>query len=154
MKKNLPIILIITVLAIIVIIAVSIVINNFNANKHINPDTNLTNLSENDLKKVKEDYEKEGKKEEFLGVCSEVELAVVNRILDGSVTNDDELAFAISKINSTLSSKDWSNLELSYPSYWMGTWRLNEKARLYFKFMYDEIKPSWANDTDVLKYVE
>ena len=154
MKKHIPIILFVVILAIVIFAMVKIVVGSYEKNKPINPNVNLENLNENDLNKIKEKYEDERKKDEFLKLCSDIELAVTNRILDGTVTNDSELKEAINEINNILKTTNWEALGISYPTYWMGNWKLNDEGKLQFSFKYNEIKPSWVEDKEVSKYVK
>ena len=94
------------------------------------------------------------RKDEFLKICKDIELAVTNRILDGTVTNDDELKGAINEINNILKTSNWEKLEITYPNYWMGSWKLNDEGKLEFTFKYDEIKPNWVKDEEVSKYIK
>ena len=154
MKKHIPVVILIIILAIIIFFMAKIVITNYEKNRPINPDISLENLNDNDLNKIKAKYESEKIKEEFLNLCNEIELAVTNRLLDGTVTNDEELKEAINEINNILKTTNWDDLGLPYPSYWMGTWKLNEEGKLEFNFKYKEIIPSWTKDIEVTKYIK
>lgn len=154
MLKNKPLIIFITILIAIIIIAISVVVSVYNKNKPIVPDNSVEVVSSNDMQKIKKTYESEGKKEEFLKVCSDIELAIANKFLNGTITNDDELAKEIEKINGVLKSKDWSYIGVKHTSYWMGDWQLDEKGSLTFTFSNTDIKPSWAQDSDVNKYIK
>ena len=152
MKKHIPIMLFIIILAIVIFIMVKIVVKSYEKNRPIIPDASLENLSSNDLKKIKDKYE--GKKQEFVNLCGEIELAVTNRILDGTVTNEDELKNVVGEINDILKTDNWETLGISYSPYWMGNWKLNNEGKLEFTFKYEDIKPSWINDKEVSKYIK
>jgi len=155
MVKNKPIILFITILMAIVAIAIGIVVLVYNQNKPMVPNVNYTDeLSVSAMSKLKEQYSNDEKKEEFLSLCEEIELAVANKLLDGSVTNDEELTSQITKINGMFLTKDWTYLGLEFPTYWMGTWSLDASGILKFSFNSEELKPSWVTDKDIVKYIK
>lgn len=154
MLKNKPIYIFAIILIAVLVIAISVVVSQYNKNKPIVPNKAIQVVSSNDAQKIKNAYETEGKKEEFLSLCERIELAVANKLLDGTVTNDGELAQAITKINSVLKSDDWSYLSLESSSYWMGEWKLDSKGTLTFTFQNSDMKPSWTKDEDVKMYIK
>lgn len=154
MLKNKPIYIFAAILIAIVIIAISVVVSVYNKNKPIVPDTDIEVMSSNDMLKVKSAYEQTGKKQEFLDLCSKIELGVANKLLDGSVTNDEELMAAIKKINSILLTEDWSYIGVEASTYWMGKWELNEKGAVTFAFRDENMKPNWTQDKEVIKYIK
>ena len=154
MVKNKPILIFIIILIAVIIIAISVVVSMYNKNKPIVPDSSIGVVSSNDMAKIKTAYEQEGKKQEFLELCSKIELAVANKFLDGSITNDEELNSEISKINKILKTSDWSYLELEASTYWMGVWQLDAKGAITFTFENNNMKPDWANEQDVKKYIK
>ena len=154
MLKNKPIYIFAAVLIAVVIIAISIVVSVYNNNKPVVPDRDIEVLSSNDMVKIKKAYETEGKKQEFLELCESIELAVANKLLDGSVTNEQELEQAISKINKVLLTDNWSYLKLECSTYWMGTWQLDSKGMLTFSFKDSSIIPSWSKDEQASKYIK
>lgn len=154
MLKNKHIYIFVAILIAIVIIAISVVVSQYNKNKTIIPDKSMQVVSSNDMLKIKAAYEAEGKKQEFLDLCENIELAVANKFLDGSVTNDAELSKAIAKINSVLASEDWSYLGLNASNYWMGEWKLDDKGAVIFTFQNENMKPNWTQDKDVKGYIK
>ena len=154
MTKNKPIYIFAIILIAIVTIAISVVVSAYNKNRPIVPDRYIEVLSSNDMSKIKVAYNSEDKKKEFLALCESIELAVANKILDGSVTNDAELAKAIQKINEVLKSEDWAYLGLETSKYWMGQWLVDSKGAITFTFQSNNIKPDWAQDEDVAKYIK
>ena len=154
MTKNKPIYIFAVILIAIVTIAISVVVSVYNKNRPIVPDKYIEVLSSNDMSKIKAAYNSEDKKKEFLVLCESIELAVANKILDGSVTNDEELAKAIQKINEGLKSEDWAYLGLETSKYWMGQWVVDSKGAITFTFQSNNIKPDWVQDEDVAKYIK
>ncbi len=153
MLKNKPVLIFITILIAVIIIAISVVVSVYNKNKLVVPDNSIGVVSSNDMLKIKTAYEAEGKKQDFLNLCGDIELAVANKLLDGTVTNDEELSGAIENINKVLETNDWSYLSLEASNYWMGKWKLDSKGALTFTFKDSNIKPNWADDADAKKYI-
>lgn len=143
-----------TMLIAIVTIAISVVVSVYNKNRPIVPDQDIEVVSSNDMLKVKSAYETEGKKQEFLRLCSKIELAVANKLLDGTVTNDNELKAAIDKINKVLLTEDWSYIGVEASTYWMGKWELTGSGAVTFTFRDGNLKPNWAQDADVKQYIK
>lgn len=154
MLKDKPIYIFAAILIAIVTIAISVVVSSYNENKPIVPDQDIDVVSSNDMLKVRNAYEAEGKKQEFLNLCSKIELGVANKLLDGTVTNDSELKDAIGKINQVLLTEDWSYIGVEASSYWMGKWALNDSGAVTFIFRDSALKPSWADDEDVKQYIK
>ena len=154
MLKNKPVYIFAAILIAIVIIAISVVVSAYNKNKPVVPNTGIEVISSNDMLKVKSAYEQTGKKQEFLDLCSKIELGVANKLLDGSVTNDEELMAAIKKINSILLTEDWSYIGVEASTYWMGKWELTDKGAITFTFRDANIKPNWAQDEDAKVYIK
>ena len=154
MLKNKPIYIFAIILIAVLVIAISVVVSEYNKNKPIVPNTGVEVLSSNDMAKVKMAYEAQGKKQEFLNVCHNLELAVANKLLDGTVTNDEQLATAIDKINKVIATDDWSYLGVEAATYWMGTWNLDTKGTVTFTFQNENMKPDWSKDEDVVKYIK
>lgn len=153
MVKNKPVLIFITILIAVIIIAISVVVSVYNKNKPIIPDTSLEVISSSDMVKIKTAYEAEGKKQEFLELYKQIELAVANKLLDGSVTNTEQLNVAVENINKTLSSDDWSTLGVTSSNYWMGKWHLDSKGTVKFTFVKQELQPDWITDEDVKEII-
>lgn len=153
MLKNKPIYIFAAILIAIVTIAISVVVSVYSKNRPIVPNKYIKVTSLEDMVKIKTAYEEPGKKQEFLALCSKIELAVANRFLDGTVTNEQELALAISKINDVLKTDDWSYLGIESSTYWMGNWWLDSKGAVKFTFKENNIKPDWAQDEDSKVYI-
>ena len=154
MLKNKPIYVFALILIAIIIVAISVVVSQYNKNKPIVPDKSMEVLSSNDMLKIKQAYNTQEKKQEFITICKTIELAVANKLLDGTVTNDSELASAIENINNMFKTDDWSELGLESSTYWMGEWKLDDKGMITFTFQTDNIKPDWSQDEDVEIYIK
>ena len=143
---------VIIILAAIIIIAVSILMlsGDKNTNKEIIPNAeNTDKLTEEQMLSIKTQYEEEGNKEEFEDVFNNIEQAVAAKFLDGTVTSEEELKVEIDKINKMFKSSDWDYLEIIYPSFWMGSWSLDSKGKLYFTFANKSLTPDWVEDLEM-----
>lgn len=154
MIKNKPIYIFAAILIAIVTIAISVVVSVYNKNKPVVPDKYIEVISSNDVQKIKSAYDTEQNKQDFLKLCEEIELAVANKFLNGSVTNEQELGQEITKINNVLKTDDWSYIGVEPSSYWMGIWQLDSKGAVKFAFREENIKPDWAQDEDVNIYIK
>ena len=155
MKEKAPIIIGIAILVAVVITVTSIVVRSYNENKSIMPDATYSKeLSKTNLENIKKQYERDGVDSEFEEIYKKIELAVANKMLDGTVTSDSELKAEIVKLNNMFKTDDWSYLGVEFPKYWMGTWSLDDNAKLYFAFSYEEIKPVWTSNVEVSEYIK
>lgn len=153
MSKDKTLIIFIILLMAVIVIAIGVVASVYNKNKPIVPDNRIDTLSTNDMLKIKTAYEAEGKKQEFLDLYSKIELATANKLLDGTVTNDEQLSHAINKINSVLLTDDWSYLGLEASNYWIGSWQLDKSGVVKFTFTEKDLEPSWVMDSDVKEII-
>lgn len=153
MGKKLPIYIFYIILAVILVIAVSVVVYSYNKDKVVVPDNNITyELTDKNMESIKEQYNSETKKQEFITCYKDIELKVANKLLDGSVTKETELKEEITKINKMFKSNDWSYIGYKTTNYWMGTWMLDDTGKLSFTFKYEKIKPDWA--TSLKEYIK
>lgn len=145
----------IAILVAVVIIVTSIVMHSYNKNKTIIPDVTHSKVLENsELAQIKAQYDREGISEEFVQVYKKIELAVANKLLDGTVTSEEQLKLEVKKIDKMFKTDDWSYLGIDMPRYWMGIWGLDNTGKLYFSFEYEEIVPVWVNDIEVKEYIK
>jgi len=155
MKEKAPIMIGIAILVAVVVTVTSIVVRSYNENKSIMPDATYNKqLSKTNLENIKKQYERDGVDSEFEEVYKNIELAVANKMLDGTVTSDSELKAEIAKLNNMFKTDNWSYLGIEFPKYWMGTWSLDETGKLYFAFSYEEIKPVWTSNVEVREYIK
>ncbi len=143
---------VIIILAAIIIIAVSILmlLGDKEDNKTVIPNAeNTDSLTEEQMLSIKAQYEQDGNMKEFEDVFNNIEQAVASKFLDGTITSDEELKLEIDKINKMFKSSDWDYLEIIYPSFWMGTWNLDSKGKLYFTFSHKSLTPNWVKDLEM-----
>ena len=155
MNKKAPLMIVVAILVAVVITVISIVVPVADEEKSIKPGVRYSKeLSKENMAKIKSEYEREGVALEFESEYDKIELAVANKMLDGTVTSDSELKKEITRINEMFKGNDWSYLGLEFPEYWMGTWSLDNTAKLYFTFDYEEIKPEWINTVKMKDYIK
>lgn len=155
MNKKAPFIIGITILVAVIIAVISIVVPVADEEKSIKPDAKYSKeISKENMEKIKSKYEQDGVALEFESEYNEIELAVANKMLDGTVTSASELEEEITKINDMFKSYNWEYLNLEFPDYWMGTWSLDDTGKLYFKFEYEEIKPEWVKTVEMKDYIK
>ena len=145
------------ILAAIIIIAVSILmlLGGKKDSKTVIPNAEITdNLTEEQMLSIKTQYEQEGNMEEFEDVFNNIEQAVAAKFLDGTITSDEQLKLEIDKVNKMFKSSDWDYLDIIYPSFWMGTWSLDSKGKLYFTFANKSLTPDWVKDIEMKDYVK
>lgn len=143
------------ILAAIIIIAVSILmLSGDKEEKNIYNIENTENLTEVQMQSIKEQYELKENKAEFEKLYKDIEQAVATKFLDGTITSDEQLKLEIDKVNKMFNSSDWDYLELIYPSFWLGTWSLDSKGKLYFTFKDSKLKPDWVEEIEIKEYVK
>jgi hypothetical protein len=145
------------ILAAIIIIAVSILMlsGDKKDSKTVIPNAeNTDSLTEEQMLSIKNQYEQEGNMEEFEDVFNNIEQAVAAKFLDGTITSYEQLKLEIDKVNKMFKSSDWDYLNIIYPSFWMGTWSLDSKGKLYFTFANKSLTPDWVKDIEMKDYVK
>lgn len=141
------IILIVLIAAIIVIICVP------NSGKFSPDVTESKYKSEKNAEELKLKYEEEGNKERFLADISNIQNAVSMALLNDEIVNEDQLKTRINEINKVLKKEDWSMLNIDIPTFWVGTWSVDDKGTVKFTFVNDKCIPSWANDEDAKVHI-
>ncbi len=149
MSKRTPIIVFGIILVAVIITAASIVASSYSKNKKLVPDaTNKSSLNEKSIDNIKSEYETEKAKQDFLKQYEEIELAVANKFLDGSVVNEQQFKEKVELINKIFKTDSWEYLGLDYPKYWMGTWSVDSTGKLEFTFR-EEVKPTWVSSLEI-----
>ena len=141
------IILVILIAAVIVIICVP-------NSGEFSPDvTESKYKSEKNAEELKLKYEEAGNKEKFLTDISNIQNAVSMALLNDEIVNDSQLKTRIKEINKVLKKDDWSMLNISIPTFWVGTWSVDSTGTVRFTFVNDECIPNWANDEDAKVHI-
>lgn len=139
-------------IALTLVISIIVCVNAFSKNTayDINGDSKY---SEENAFKTKQLYSTDEMKDEFVQTFEEISGVLTSKLLDGSVTNEQELAKSIKDINNNLLSNDWTDLGLTKPTKWIGTWYLSSDGFLKFKFSSKVIEPKWASNENVSEYI-
>lgn len=154
MNEKKIIFLVIGVIGLVLIVCSSIVINTYNRNKPFVPNMSKINkIIEQDAYAAKSYYDTEEMKEEFITLLNKTLNAVSDKLLDGTVIDPTSLAQAVTKYNKILASNNWKELNLEFPTKWLGTWWLNDAGILKFKFASKDIEPNWVECNEVKEYV-
>ena len=153
MKINLNV-LVRNIIIFIVLIAVIILVIFIPKSGKFSPDVTKSKYkSESNAEELKQAYEKEGVKEQFLQDVSEIQNAVSMALLNDEVVNDEKLKERISEINAVLKEADWSMLDIQIPTFWVGTWSVDKSGTVKFTFVNDKCIPSWAYDEDAKVHI-
>lgn len=152
MNEKRFILIIFGAIALTIIISVIVGINVHNSNKSLELNVD-TEYSEENALKAKEMYNTENMKDEFLNVVRDISQAVSAKLLDGRVTDDASLEASIKNINSVLASGSWDTLNIVRPTKWIGTWNLDSKGFLKFRFLNKTFEPDWVHDESVSEYI-
>ena len=140
--------LFITVL--VIIIAFVIIIISLNKKIDINEATDISNLNANKYyEQIVEIYNNDGIKEKFLNEYNNIQNQIGMYIINNSTNEQESFTNLVDDVNSKLANKNFESFELDVPTSWNGTWSVDEKAKLKFKFENKKIEPNWINDTEV-----
>lgn len=152
MNEKRFVLLISAVIALTVVISITIGINVHNAHKSLELNVD-TEYSEENALKVRDMYNTEDMKNEFMDVAESISASISAKLLDGTVTDSTSLNKSIQNINMVLSSANWDTLNLVRPTKWIGTWYLDASGFVKFKFSSKTLEPDWVSDESVSKYI-
>lgn len=114
----------------------------------ITEDTNISTIdAKKNAKQILEVYNTKEAKEKFLETYEEIQECLNIYVFDG--ISEEEVEGRISGINKELETKVWSTLNLRKPTFFNGTWYVDSKKVLKFKFTNKKIEPDWIFDEDV-----
>lgn len=141
----------ISFIIILVLIVVFIVVLVVSSNsKNINENTDISKLNSNKYsEKILEEYEKDGKKEQFLKEYDEIQNAVGVYLIENSTLNENSFENIVSDTKKILEKDNWEALNVNKPETWNGTWTLDDSGNVKFQFGKKEIEPSWSKDSEV-----
>lgn len=120
----------------------------------VNKDDKSIGNTENDYNNVLWMETEEFSKEYFMDVYNKISNAVSQRLLDGTVYNNETLHMAVDKYNNILASKDWSEFGIDTYLNSNGIWYLNSDGILKFKLNSNVTYPAWAADEEVLGKIQ
>lgn len=134
----------------VLIIASVIIIISLNKKIEINEATNISNLNANKYyDQIVEIYNKDGMKEKFLKEYNDIQNQIGMYIINNSTNEQNSFLNLVNDVNNKLENKNFESFETEVPTFWNGTWSIDEKAKLKFKFENKKIEPGWINDTEV-----
>ena len=141
--------LMVTFFSVIVILAIIIPISLNSRSSNVK----FKKISTEKSMELKNGYELEGKKEEFLKLASEIQNAVSVEILNSDVVDEDSLKSEIKEINRELKKDTWKIFNMDNPIYWIGKWKVESDGSVKFTFAKKALEPDWVNDEDVVSYI-
>lgn len=156
MGKKIYIFIILFVVLIAIGTGIFFIVNNIENNTVFVPNSNaqIKNVEKYE-KKLIEEYQKDGKKEEFLKVADEMQEKSLTYVLDNLTESADSFNTNVKNIQKMYDNNEYSKLGIDYNSvnYWVGTWTIDEKGNVKFKFASASIKPMWTTDNNVNNYI-
>lgn len=153
LKINLNV-LVRNIIILVILIAAVVVIVCVPNSGEFSPDvTDSKYKSEKNAEELKLKYEEDGNKEKFLMDISNIQNAVSMALLNDEIINDSQLKTRIKEINKVLKQDDWSMLNINIPTYWVGTWSVDNTGTVKFTFVNDKCIPNWANDEDAKVHI-
>ena len=113
------------VFSIVVIISVIIIVVSLNKKIEINDSTDISKLNATKYcTEIKSEYNKDENKNKFIDDCNKIQ---------------EKIAMYI--------------IEMDNTTYWNGTWSVDNKGKLKFKFSNKKIEPDWISDVTVSNFV-
>ena len=122
------------VFSIVVIISVIIIVVSLNKKIEINDSTDISKLNATKY-------------------CTEIQEKIGMYIINNSTLDDTSFENLISKLNENLADNNFSIIGMDNPTYWNGTWSVDNKGKLKFKFSNKKIEPDWISDATVSNFV-
>ena len=154
MKEKIFVSAIISIIVLTVIISITVGVTVYNKDKMYVLDAASTDyLEEENALKAKSQYDTKEMKQQFLTKAQELSNVIYAKMLDGTVIDDKGLQDFIQNYNRVLATEYWESIGVTYSNKWIGTWYLDNKGFVKFKFATKEIEPSWIQDEDVKDYI-
>ena len=142
------------VFSIVVIISVIIIVVSLNKKIEINDSTDISKLNATKYcTEIKSEYNKDENKNKFIDDCNKIQEKIGMYIINNSTLDDTSFENLISKLNENLSDNNFLIIEMDNPTYWNGTWSVDNKGKLKFKFSNKKIEPDWISDVTVSNFV-
>ena len=147
-------ILVRNILIVIIFAAIIILVIYVPDSGEFNPDVNKSRYrTEKNADELKAVYEKEGNKEKFLEDVSKIQNAVSIAILNNDVVDEKTMKSRLQDINKEMKKDKWDLLGIEVPSFWVGTWSVDNTGTVKFTFLNKASIPGWANDEDVVVHI-
>lgn len=145
--ENLPRFIIAAIIILVVIIVIFTILGR---KEPIDTNTNISDLNAKKYdKEILAEYEKEGQKLKFIKDQENIQSKIGIYIINNSTIEENSFDEMKTKLETILASNDWKELEIQKPTFWNGTWSLDDKGNVKFKFQVKAIEPSWATDKDM-----
>lgn len=142
------------VFSIVVIISVIIIVVSLNKKIEINYSTDISKLNATKYcTEIKSEYNKDENKNKFIDDCNKIQEKIGMYIINNSTLDDTSFENLISKLNENLADNNFSIIEMDNQTYWNGTWSVDNKGKLKFKFSNKKIEPDWISDVTVSNFV-
>lgn len=142
------------VFSIVVIISVIIIVVSLNKKIEINDSTDISKLNATKYcTEIKSEYNKDENKNKFIDDCNKIQEKIGMYIINNSTLDDTSFENLISKLNENLSDNNFSIIGMDNSTYWNGTWSVDNKGKLKFKFSNKKIEPDWISDATVSNFV-
>lgn len=142
------------VFSIVVIISVIIIVVSLNKKIEINDSTDISKLNATKYcTEIKSEYNKDENKNKFIDDCNKIQEKIGMYIINNSTLDDTSFENLISKLNENLADNNFLIIEMDNPNYWNGTWSVDNKGKLKFKFSNKKIEPDWICDATVSNFV-
>ena len=142
------------VFSIVVIISVIIIVVSLNKKIEINDSTDISKLNATKYcTEIKSEYNKDENKNKFIDDCNKIQEKIGMYIINNSTLDDTSFENLISKLNENLADNNFSIIEMDNTTYWNGTWSVDNKCKLKFKFSNKKIEPDWISDVTVSNFV-
>lgn len=136
--------------SIVAIVSLIIVIIACNKKIEISEVTEISKINANKhYKEILKEYEKEESKQKFLEDYNNIQDKVALYIINNSTMDEASFSNLILQINEFLSVNDFEKIELDVPTFWNGSWNVDNRGKVKFRFDNKKIEPSWIEDEDV-----
>ncbi len=153
-KFQVTILLIILIAAIIFASAIVIIAINMSKKIELTDDTIFTTL---DVSKYSTEivsmYNRDGELEKFESEMNRLQGLVGTYIVENMTISDSGLKNVLNDINNELKAKTWNKIVNNKSTYYIGSYSVDDKGSIKFKFKDKSIEPSWINDDRVSKYI-
>lgn len=152
-KVNLNV-LVRNILIVIIFVAVVVLFIYVPESGEFNPDVNKARYrSEKNAEELKAVYEEDGNKEKFLEDVSKIQNAVSMALLNNDVVDEKTMNSRVEDLNKELKKDKCDLLGIEVPTFWVGTWSVDNTGTVKFTFLNKASIPSWATDEDVEAHV-
>lgn len=141
---------IILIVAVAILLFIILVPNSGEFSPNVNKSRYRSDKNAEQLKLV---YEEEGNKEKFLSDVQLIQNAVSMAILNDNVVDAATMESKVNELNKELKQNKWKTLNIEVPTFWVGTWSVDNSGSVKFTFLNKDSVPSWVEDSDVKNHI-